>query len=57
VKKNLEYSIEIINPNVKGQGDFPRKGDRIRIRYSGKYLDGRVHSKSKKPFDFVMGAN
>lgn len=57
-------STEITTPSglkyiitKNGNGERPTKGNRVRVHYTGKLLNGQVFDSSvnRKPFDFHLG--
>lgn len=40
-----------------GKGLTPKRGDKVRVHYTGKLLDGQLFDSSinRQPFDFVLG--
>jgi len=51
-ESGLKYTI-----TKHGKGETPVRGNRVRVHYTGKLLDGHVFDSSinRKPFDFVLG--
>jgi peptidylprolyl isomerase len=49
-ESGLKYIDEVV-----GEGEFPLKGEMVRVNYVGKLTNGKVFDKSKKPFSFVIG--
>jgi len=48
----LKYTI-----TKHGTGETPNRGNKVRVHYTGKLLNGQVFdsSRNRQPFDFVLG--